>query len=243
MTKNSIIAIILLIISAAFNTPEAKNFEFSAKAGINLGGTSPMGLPAEIRAINVFKPTFAFSIEGDVKRNFNEKWGLMAGIRFEVKGMSTDATVKNYQILLQYEGAPIEGVFTGNVETKVKNSYITIPVAAVYDISKRWSLRFGGYMSFMVDGEFSGNAYNGYMHDGSPIGERIDNVDAPYDFSEDMRKIDAGVLVGADFVAYKHLLIYGDLAWGCVPLFDKNFTALSFNMYNVYLNLGFGYLF
>ena len=123
MTKNSIIAIILLIISAAFNTAEAKNFEFSAKAGINLGGTSPMGLPAEIRAINVFKPTFAFSIEGDVKRNFNEKWGLMAGIRFEVKGMSTDATVKNYQILLQYEGAPIEGVFTGNVETKVKNSY------------------------------------------------------------------------------------------------------------------------
>lgn len=36
---------------------KAKVYEFSVKAGFNIGGTSPMGLPAEIRQINSFSPT------------------------------------------------------------------------------------------------------------------------------------------------------------------------------------------
>lgn len=243
MIKKSFIIAALLTTGVFLQGTEAKNYEFSAKAGFNIGGTSPMGLPAQIRAINTYKPTFAFSIEGNVQRNFNERWGLLSGVRFEVKGMSTDANVKNYQIKILNSGSMIEGVFTGDVNTTVKNSYITIPVLAVYDISPRWNLKFGGFMSFMVDGSFTGSAYNGYMHEGSPVGDRIDGVDATYDFSTDMRKVDAGVEIGADFIAYKHLLVYGDLTWGVVPLFKKDFTALSFNMFNIYLNLGFGYLF
>ncbi|MEG1573932.1 MAG: porin family protein [Bacteroidales bacterium] len=243
MIKKSIIIIIAIISNVFIQPLSAKNYEFSAKAGFNIGGTAPMGLPAQIRGINSYKPTFAFSIEGNIQRNFNERWGLLTGVRFELKGMSTDANVKNYQIKILNEGSLVEGVFTGDVLTAVKNSYITIPVMAVYDISPRWNLKFGGFVSFMVDGKFSGTASNGYMHESSPVGDRVDGVDATYDFSTDMRKIDAGIEVGADFIAYKHLLVYGDLTWGVVPLFKGDFTALSFNMFNVYLNVGFGYMF
>ncbi len=218
-------------------------FVFAAKAGFNLGGTAPMSLPAEIRAINSFKPTFSFSISGTAQYNFNNKWGLQSGIKFDIKGMQTDASVKNYQLVVSMDGSTVEGVFTGDVTTKVHNSYITIPLLAVYNISPRWDIKFGGYASFMVDGEFSGTAKNGYMRDGSPIGPRVDGVDAVYDFSDDMRKVDAGVQVGVDFIPYKHLLISGDLTWGCLPLFKSDFTAMSFDMYNVYFNIGFGYVF
>ena len=224
-------------------TIPADRFIFAAKAGFNLGGTAPMSLPAEIRAINSFKPTFSFSIAGTAQYNFNNKWGLQSGIKFDVKGMETDASVKNYQLVVSMDGNNIEGVFTGDVKTKVHNSYITIPLLAVYNISPRWDIKFGGYASFMVNGEFSGTASNGYMRDGSPIGPRVDGVDATYDFSEDMRKVDAGVQVGVDFIPYKHLLISGDLTWGCLPIFKSDFTAMSFNMYNVYFNIGFGYVF
>ena len=254
----SLLVIVLLICFAAQNinaakvhvrekrvetTAPADRWVFAAKAGFNLGGTAPMGLPAEIRAINSFKPTFSFTIAGTAQYNFNNKWGLQSGVKFDIKGMQTDASVKNYQLIVSMDGSTIEGVFTGDVMTKVRNNYITLPVLAVYDISPRWDIKFGGYVSFLVNGEFSGTAKNGYMRDGSPIGPRVDGVDAVYDFSNDMRKVDAGVQFGVDFIPYKHLLVSGDLTWGCLPLFGKDFTAMSFNMYNVYFNIGFGYVF
>lgn len=224
-------------------TAPADRFVFAAKAGFNLGGTAPMGLPAEIRTINSFKPTFSFTLAGTAQYNFNNKWGLQSGIKFDIKGMQTDAAVKNYQLVVSMDGSTIEGVFTGDVTTKVHNSYITIPLLAVYDISPRWDIKFGGYVSFMVNGEFSGTATNGYMRDGSPVGPKVDGVDATYNFTDDMRKVDAGVQFGVDFIPYKHLLVSGDLTWGCMPLFGKDFTAMSFNMYNIYFNIGFGYVF
>ena len=256
MKKIYILLVLALICFAAQDVNAAKvrvgdknsetttdKFVFAAKAGFNLGGTAPMSLPAEIRAINSFKPTFSFSISGTAQYNFNNKWGLQSGIKFDIKGMQTDASVKNYQLVVSMDGSTVEGVFTGDVTTKVHNSYITIPLLAVYNISPRWDIKVGGYASFMVDGEFSGTAKNGYMRDGSPIGPRVDGVDAVYDFSDDMRKVDAGVQVGVDFIPYKHLLISGDLTWGCLPLFKSDFTAMSFDMYNVYFNIGFGYVF
>ena len=256
MKKIYILLVLTLICFAAQDVNAAKvrvgdknsetttdKFVFAAKAGFNLGGTAPMGLPAEIRSLNSFKPTFSFSIAGTAQYNFNNKWGLQSGIKFDIKGMQTDASVKNYQLVVSMDGSTVEGVFTGDVTTKVHNSYITIPLLAVYNISPRWDIKVGGYASFMVDGEFSGTAKNGYMRDGSPIGPRVDGVDAVYDFSDDMRKVDAGVQVGVDFIPYKHLLISGDLTWGCLPLFKSDFTAMSFDMYNVYFNIGFGYVF
>ena len=49
--------------------------EYRLKAGFNIGGTSPLPLPAEIRKINSYNPTTTFSIEGDVVKTF-DKWGI-----------------------------------------------------------------------------------------------------------------------------------------------------------------------
>ena len=46
------LAAMLSLLIGTVSEAEAKKYEFSVKAGINIGGTSPMGLPAEIRGIN-----------------------------------------------------------------------------------------------------------------------------------------------------------------------------------------------
>ena len=236
------LAAMLSLLIGTVSEAEAKKYEFSVKAGINIGGTSPMGLPAEIRGINSYNPTLSFSLEGSVKRELTEKWGVMTGIRLETRAMETDAQVKNYRIRLLNDGRYIEGIFTGDVETKVKNDYVTIPILAVYDISKRGDLKFGGFLSFLTRGDFSGTARNGYIREGTPLSQKM-NVDATYDFSDDIKKFNAGLELGAEFVAYKHLSVYGDLTWSLTPLFPGDFTAISFKMYNVYMNLGFAYVF
>ena len=52
-------------------------------AGVSVGGTSPIPLPAEIRKINSYNPTLCIQLEGAVQRKFTQHWGTMIGIRFE----------------------------------------------------------------------------------------------------------------------------------------------------------------
>ena len=49
-----------------------RGLEYTVKAGINIGGTAPVPLPREIRAIDSYRPTLCVSIEGDIKKWFGE---------------------------------------------------------------------------------------------------------------------------------------------------------------------------
>lgn len=51
--------------------------EYEVKAGFNIGGTSPLPLPVEIRSINSYSPTVAVAIEGNVTKwlDTQKKWG------------------------------------------------------------------------------------------------------------------------------------------------------------------------
>lgn len=52
-----------------------------------------------------------------------------------------------------------------------------------------------------------------------------------------------GVQAGADWKAFKHLKIFADLTWGLNDIFQKDFQTISFAMYPIHLNFGFGYAF
>ena len=218
--------------------------EYRIKAGFNVGGTSPLPLPAEIRKLESYNPTIALSIEGNVCKKFDKRWGLMIGVRLETKGMKTDAQVKNYYMVMKPEdGGELSGAWTGNVKTKVRNTYLSFPVLATFQISKRWGLRLGPYFSYVTSREFSGSAYDGYLRNGDPTGEKVNVTSATYDFSDDLRRFQWGAQLGAEWRAYKHLSIYADLEWGLNSIFPKDFKSVSFDMYPIYTNLGFAYVF
>lgn len=218
---------------------EKAGWQVRLSAAYNIGGTSPIPLPVEVRAIEGFNPGLHFSIAGDVQKGITEAWALRCGIRFETKGMTTDADTKMYH--MELEG--IEGVFTGKVKTKVKNSYLTLPVVGVYNISTRWSVNAGAYVSYLVDGEFSGSAYNGYLREKDPTGPKQEIPSAGYEFSDKLRKFNWGLQAGFEYRAYKHLGVFANLLWSMNGIFPTDFGGVTFALYPIYGSLGFAYIF
>lgn len=221
--------------------------EFRIKAGIAIGGTSPLPIPLEIQGINSFSPLLNTSLEAEFVKTFEESpWGLSFGLRLESKGMKTDAEVKNYNMALVDDGFEISGVWTGMVETKVDNSYLTLPVLALWKPSPRWDIKLGPYGSYVLSRHFSGFAYDGYLREGDPTGEKYvfeDGKKAAYDFSKDMAHWDYGMQLGADWRAFPHLLVGIDLTWGLRSVFKKDFETITFPMFPIYARLNFAYAF
>lgn len=222
---------------------------YDVRAGINIGGTSPIPLPEEIRSLDSYSPGLAITIEGYATKWLNEKQdlGISVGIRLDSKDMKADATVKNYGMAIINEtGGKVEGLWTGGVHTKSKMSLLSFPVLGVYKINERWKVSAGPYFSYLMDGDFNGNVYEGHLRTPDATGSKIvfegDNI-ATYDFSDEFRKFQWGLQVGGEWKAYKHLTVHADLTWGLNDIFNKNFETISFSMYPIYLNFGFGYQF
>lgn len=223
--------------------------EYEVKAGFSIGGTSPLPLPKEIRSIDSYNPTLQIAIEGNVTKWLDpaRTWGIMVALRLESKGMKTDARVKNYSMEIIGDGGErMKGYWTGQVKTKVNNSYLTIPVLAAWKVSPRWKLNMGPWVSYRMEGDFTGSVYDGYLREIDPTGNKVifeDGKSAPYDFSKDLRRFQWGLQLGGEWKAFKHLNVYADLTWGLNDIFKSDFETVTFAMYPIYLNLGFGYAF
>lgn len=218
--------------------------EYRLKAGFNIGGTTPLPLPAEIREIKEFHPKLNMMIEAEATKSFKEKWGFSLALRFETKGMETKARVRNYNItMVSSEDGVVSGVFTGIVNTEVSNSYLTLPLLAMWKPHERIGIKLGPYCSFLLTGKFSGSASNGYLREGNPTGNRVDITSATYEFSDDLRRWNLGIQTGAEWKALSHLLVSADLMWGLSPIFKKDFDIITFEMYPIFASINFGYIF
>ncbi len=223
-----------------------KGWQIELRGGYNMGGTSPIPLPAEIRKIKSYKPSTGFSGEADFTRYFDKKWGFQFGVRVENKDMETDAQVKNYGMRILVDGAEASGRWTGGVKTSVTNSFLSFPLLGVYKVHPRTNIKLGVFLSYLIKGRFTGYVYDGYLRNGDPTGEKAtfaDGATATYDFSNDLRKFQWGAEAGVDWEAFKHLKLYADLTWGLNSAFPKSFDTITFNMYPIYFNVGVGYLF
>lgn len=234
-----------------WSTLHGLDYEF--KAGVNIGGTSPLPLPEEIRSIDGYKPGLGISVEGNATKwlGKEQKWGISIGLRLEGKSMKADATVKNYGMEIIEGDGKVKGLWTGGVHTKARMSYLTFPILGNLKIGNRWKVSLGPYLSYMIDGDFSGNVYEGHLRTGNytvpdETGDRVNfsgSSIATYDFSDELRRFQWGVQAGATWKAYRHLNLHADLTWGLNDIFQKDFTTISFAMYPIYLNVGFGYEF
>lgn len=224
-----------------------KGFTYKVHAGFNIGGTSPLPIPDEIQDIESYNPRLSLSIGADVHKAFNNQWGIQMGVRLENKGMKTQAYVKQYHTTITgNDGEQKTGYWTGHVKTQVNQECITIPVLATYRISPRWALKLGPYISFVIDKEFQGTTFDGYLRENTPTGDRMDvtgESTATYDFSNEMRTFQWGMQLGGEWKAFKHLNVFADLSWGLNNIFKSDFETITFNMYPIYATIGFGYTF
>lgn len=235
-------------IEEASDGPIWTALEYEVNAGTNIGGASPMPLPAEIRHIDSYSPNLNLQIGATATKwlGVEKKWGVAVGLRFETKGMETKARVKNYGMEIYQDGRKLSGRWTGRVQTKYHSQQLVVPITAVYRIHKRLKVNAGPYFALSFNGAFDGHVSDGYLRVGDPTGDKVvfeDGARATYDFGNDLRKFQWGFQGGVSWSAYKHLLVNANLAWGCNNIFKSSFKTVSFNMYPIYLNVGFGYVF
>lgn len=81
-------------------------------------------------------------------------------------------------------------------------------------------------MSYRMEGDFTGDVYDGYLRELDPTGNKVifDNgKSAPYDFSKDLRRFQWGMQLGGEWKAFKHLNVYADLTWG-IMIFSRKIS-------------------
>ncbi|MDR0865551.1 MAG: PorT family protein [Candidatus Symbiothrix sp.] len=224
------------------NAQEA--WEYKILGGYNLGGSSPLPLPAEIRAIEQYSPkAFAPHIAVEVTRWLNEKWGISAQIALDSKGFTVRDQVKSLYTEIRIDGNPDPqtGNFTGKNTTEIRNSYFTVPVMATYRGSEHWLTQLGIYTAYLYHPHFSGTASDGYIRRESPIGEKIDVPHASFDFSKEQNRFDYGFVLAEEWRFCKKFALRGEINWGVRSLFPADFTGMAFNMYNIYGMIGVSY--
>ena len=246
LKRAALVAIMSLTASvcsfAVGNEQEAGKFDYSVRIGYEVGGTAPLGMPASIRGLNSFQPRANILVGGDAHYAFSSRWGLMASLWLENKGMRTDAKVKNYSMEMRQGTDNITGRFTGNVVTEVDEWMISIPVMAAFEAHKV-RVKVGPYVSWVFDGNFSGYAYDGYLRNGTPTGAKVligndETTRGDYDFSSDMRKCQFGVAAGADWHFGRHLGTFLNLSWGLTGVFNDDFKTIEQTMYPIYGSVG-----
>lgn len=222
------------------------NLKYDLRAGYNIGGTAPMGLPASIRSLDSYKLTPSIMIGLGVQKPLTEHWSLTTGLRLENKGMDIDATVKNYHMKIVRGGQELEGMFTGKNHSEAEQWMLTLPLLATYTFNDKVSLKLGPYFSYVRSRNFKGYAYDGYLRVGNPTGEKVelgvaDGDRGSYDFSEDMRKLQWGMMLGADWHFHKSWGAFVDLSWGFTGVFKHSFNVIEQTMYPVYGTIGITY--
>lgn len=222
------------------------NLRYDLRAGYNLGGTAPMGMPASIRSLDSYKLTPSVMIGLGVYKPFTEHWGLTSGLRLENKGMNIDATVKNYHMRIVRGGQSLEGMFTGKNHSEAEQWMLTLPLQATYTFNEKVCVKIGPCLSYVRSHTFKGDAYDGYLRVNDPTGEKVELGTAEgdrgsYDFSDDMRNLQWGVMAGADWHFHKSWGVFADLSWGFTGVFKKSFHVIDQTMYPVYGTIGVTY--
>ena len=232
----------------ALREMSTKGWEFELKAGLNIGGATPLSFPRSIRHISSYDPKLNGTLEGTATKWFGEehKWGVAAGVKIEAMRMSTGARVKNYHTEIIQDGDRVAGYYTGYDKTNYSSTNITIPITANYRFNDRWKVRAGMFFSYRLDGEFNGYVSDGYLRNGTPVGEKVtftDGSSANYNFDDDLRRFNWGAEIGGTWNAYRHFFLFGDLSYTFNNIFKSDFKTVTFTLHPLYFNLGFGYRF
>jgi len=229
--------ILFIVMMAAATTMGANasvldSLSYDARLGYTVGGTIPTHIGKEIRGINSFNPGLNFSLAAEVTLPLDSRWAVHSGLRMELGSMDVDSRVKNYDIEVVRGDESLKGVFMGNVRIKTTQRRLTLPLQAQYSFSPEFRLRGGMFMGWLFSRKFWGWAYDGYLREGTPVGAKIEmGHDAgdrgDFDFDHNMRHMQWGLDVGADWQFHRRWGLFAELTYGFGGLFKSDFHSVQ----------------
>ena len=224
-----------------FDMSRNLNFSNHVEIGMNVGASMP--IPISERVSNMsWTPPFAPYIGWRLFVYGNHHFGVSTGVFVSVKGMTANASVYQLFTSVNIDGVKTEGYFTGRNNTNVKNLYASFPVELSY-VKDYYRISLGLLMSKIVKKSFTGYVGDGYLRRNTPVGDRIDIVEAPFDFSEEVRNFDVAVTLNFYRKLYERWFVSCGLDMSITPMTNNSFTGMPFSLYNVYGHVGLSYRF
>jgi hypothetical protein len=95
----------------------------------------------------------------------------------------------------------------------------------------------------LIDGNFSGAAYDGYIRHHDPTGEKAFVDHATYDFDSDLRTFVWGMQFGGSYRWSNRWSANADLNWGVNGIFPSDCQSVTFSLYPIYAKFGLSYHF
>lgn len=246
--RSIIIAVLsLLAVSASAQTgTDQSRWQVNARLGYSIGGTVPYGFPEELRGVNSFSPKANYRIGIDIERRIDQRWGIMTGLYLDRKGFSGDMQVRQYDMRVIYGGDELQGSFTGNVNTDIIQTGLTLPLMATLHLGNAVRLKLGPYISYLTDCSFSGYAYDGYMRKDGPTGPRINMGNdegtrgefSGDEFDEGLRTFQWGINAGCDWQFARHWGASADVSLGMNRAFKHDFRTITMGLYPLYATFG-----
>ena len=239
-------AIVLAVFTAmAMQATVLDSLRLDARLGYTVGGTIPTHIGKEIRGINSFNPGLNFSLGAEASLPLSGRWSIHTGLRLELGSMDVDSRVKNYDIEVVRGDESLAGIFTGNVRIRTAQRRITLPIQAQYNFSPQFKLRGGLFMGWLANRRFWGWAYDGYLREGTPVGAKIEMGTEPgdrgdFDFDKNMRHMQWGLDVGADWQFSRRWGLFAELTYGFNGLFKSDFHSVQ-TLRPMYGSLGISY--
>lgn len=241
------IRIIIALVSLCFMLPSFslaqqmdKGIDISLVTGLNIGATTPVPIPKEVK-LTSYNPKFNPKLGINTVYYFNKSWGVGTGLSLDWKGMRIHTKVTDVHLSVN---VPDHGTVTGNVTgkgtTSVKTLYLTQPIYGIYRFNPKWQVKAGIYLSEALSRKFDGDVSNVKIVEDQPGTRELNVSYATLDYSKDVRKFDAGILLGGEFKLNNRFGFYGDFTWGLTPFFSKT-VPMHFTMRDIYLSLGATY--
>ncbi len=208
--------------------------------GVQIGASTPLPVPARLSGFK-WSPDFCPQLAWDITILKNEKKGLKTGLRIERKGMTAGAYAYQMYTQITIDDAKTKGYFTGYTETNIDILYLSIPLLYTRKFNDNWVANFGAYAAFKLTASFTGAVKNGYMRIDSPIGNRT-NIDyEAFEFNDQIRVFDYGLMASCEKKLSKKLSAKAEISWGFSPVMKNSFRGLEYKLYNIYGLLGIIY--
>lgn len=217
-----------------------KGFDLSFSSGLNIGGTTPVPIPKDLK-LTSYNPGFNPKLGANLVYYFDEKWGIGTGLSLDWKGMDIHVKVTDVHLSIDVpETGTLTGYVTGKGTTKVNTLYLTQPIYGTYRFNPKWQMKMGIYMAETLSRKFKGDVSNVKIVVEDPVTEEREVSYATLNYSKDVRRFDMGLLAGGEFRMNRHIGFYGDFTWGFTPYFSRT-VPIHFTMRNIYLSLGVTY--
>jgi len=130
----------------------------------------------------------------------------------------------------------IETFFNGTAIGTFSNTYIQKSLSQYFKLSDNLEILIGTYTAMLLRSNSFANATGTVGFDPKTIEEKMD-------FSQYTRKLDAGINIGISYWFGKHMNIEPKITCGFQSIYNESFTALPYDLNNLFLQINFHYHF